>query len=49
MLIISEFVGLRAKPYASELWDVESSEYHDEKKSKGVSKRHLQKCIDFDD
>ena len=34
MLIISEFVGLRAKPYANELWDVESSEYHDEKNPK---------------
>ena len=49
MLIISEYVGLRAKSYANKLWDVESTEYHDKKKSKGVSNRQLQKRIDFDD
>ena len=49
MLIISEYVGLRAKSYANKLWDVDSTEYHDKKKSKGVSNRHLQKRIDFDD
>ena len=49
MLIISEYVGLRAKSFANQLWDVESTEYHDKKKSKGVSNRHLQKRIDFDD
>ena len=49
MLIIGEYVGLRAKSYANELWDVESSEYHDERNFKGVSNRYLQKRIDFDD
>ena len=49
MLIVSEYVGLRAKSYANKLWDVESTEYHDKKKSKGVSNRHLQKRIDFND
>ena len=49
MLIISEYVGLRAKYYANKLWDVDSNEYHNKKKSKGVSNRHLQKRIDFDD
>ena len=49
VLIISEYVGLRAKSYANKLWDVESIEYRDKKKSKGVSNRHLQKRIDFGD
>ena len=49
MLIIGEYVGLRAKSYANELWDVESSEYHDERNFKGVSNRYLQKRVDSDD
>ena len=40
ILIISEYVGLRAKSHANKLWDVDSVEYHDKKKSKGVSNHH---------
>ena len=49
MLIISEYVGLRAKSYANILWNVKSQEYQEKKKSKGVSTRHLEKRVDFDD
>jgi hypothetical protein len=36
MLVISEYVGLRAKSYANQLWCPEENDYHDKKKSKGV-------------
>ena len=49
MLFISEYVGLRAKSYANKLWNVKSHEYQEKKKSKGVSTRHLEKRVDFDD
>ena len=49
ILIINEYVGLRAKSYVNKLWDIEINEYHDKKKSKGVSNRHLQKHLDFDE
>jgi len=46
LAVISEYVGLRAKSYANQLYD---GEYYDKKKSKGVARRHLEQRIAFSD
>ena len=49
LLVISEYIGLRAKSYANKLYCVEEECYEEKKKSKGVSSKHLKKRIDFED
>ena len=49
LLVISEYIGLRAKSYANKLYNVEEKQYEEKKKSKGVSNKHLKKRIDFND
>jgi hypothetical protein len=49
MKVISEYIGLRAKSYVNKLFDVENFQFYDEKKSKGVANKHLQKRIHFGD
>ena len=49
MKVISEYIGLRAKSYVNKLYDVETFNFYDKKKSKGVANKHLQKYIHFDD
>jgi len=49
MMVISEYVGLRAKSYANKLFMVEEKDYECKKKSKGIAKKHLKKRITFED
>jgi hypothetical protein len=49
LMVISEYIGLRAKSYANNLYDVEDKQYEEKKKSKGVSSKHLKKRIGFQD
>jgi hypothetical protein len=48
-LVISEYVGLRAKSYSNKLYNTENNDFEEKKKSKGVSNKHLKKRIDFND
>ena len=49
MAIISEYVGLRAKCYANELYMLEEDKYICKKKAKGVPTRHTDKRLNFED
>jgi len=48
-VVISEYIGLRAKSYINKLYEPTENEYCEKKKSKGVSSIHLKKRIDFND
>ena len=48
-VVISEYVGLRAKSYVNNLYDSVKKEYTSKKKSKGVASVHIKKRITFDD
>jgi uncharacterized protein YeeX (DUF496 family) len=48
LLVISEYVGLRAKSYANKLYNVESQCFDEKKKCKGISSIHLKKRLSFD-
>jgi hypothetical protein len=49
MVIISEYIGLRAKSYSNLLWNTAEQTYENKMKSKGTSKNHLKKRFDFED
>ena len=49
MAVISEYVGLRAKCYANELYMLEKEKYVCKKKAKGVPTRHTDKRLSFED
>jgi len=48
-VIISEYVGLRAKSYSNKLHIPETGGYVDKKKSKGVPSLHVKKRLNFED
>ena len=49
LLIISEYVELKAKSYANQLWSPENQNYMDKMKSKGTSTKHLRKRFSMED
>lgn len=48
-VVISEYIGLRAKSYVNKLYAPTAKEYAEKKKSKGVPSIHIKKRIDFND
>ena len=49
-VLISEYVGLRAKCYASKIYSPTNACYlGDKKKCKGIKKCHVQKVLNFED
>ena len=49
-VVISEYVGLRAKCYSTKLYDVKNKSYsHEKKKCKGIKSWHAKKILTFDD
>ena len=49
MLVISEYIGLRAKSYVNKMYNPVDKSYETKKKSKGVNRKHLKQRTDFDD
>ena len=47
--VIEEYVGLRAKCYSSKVYNVDTMEYTEKKKCKGIKRCHVKKVMKFED